>query len=382
MAKSSKRSRTPKKTTLRKRPSRRKGKAAGRISKQHRGSDAALASREDGQNAHEHEDEDEVREDLHESVAYEGDGEKRPFSDFEDQSSERDLAYGRGLAMLPVAALQEARAAVVESAGEEPEQMVDAWYADFGTAVSRALMMDPDSRGSIVAEIIQGADDRRRIEDTDDFPYRCICSLVITARNGAKWVGTGWLAGPRTVITAGHCVYIHQGGGWVRKVDVYPARDGTHKPLHFAANSFRSVVGWTRQKLPAYDYGAIILDEPVGERIGYFGYEALADDALRGALVNVIGYPGDKRRDEAGTLWWHARKLTGISSSQLFYDIDTFGGQSGAPAILWEKEERNGRQEDVYYVVGIHNYGDVSANKASRINGPTFRRIQEWAGEQ
>ncbi|UPJ49335.1 hypothetical protein IVB30_41460 [Bradyrhizobium sp. 200] len=63
-----------------------------------------------------------------------------------------------------------------------------------------------------VLESIIGEDERVRILDTDLMPWCMICNLRIEGPRGAA-VGTGWLVGPRTLLTAGHCVYHEMIGG-------------------------------------------------------------------------------------------------------------------------------------------------------------------------
>src|SRR4051794_24962558 len=58
-------------------------------------------------------------------------------------------------------------------------------------------------------ESVIGRDERQRVLDTDLTPWRKICSLQMRGALGSGVIGTGWLVGPRTVITAGHCVFSH-----------------------------------------------------------------------------------------------------------------------------------------------------------------------------
>lgn len=79
-------------------------------------------------------------------------------------------------------------------------------------------------------ETVHGVDDRRQIQNTSAHPWRMTASLLITARDNSRWIGTGWFIGPRTLVTAGHVVFIHRPGtsrhGWVRRVQVIPGRNG------------------------------------------------------------------------------------------------------------------------------------------------------------
>ena len=106
---------------------------------------------------------------------------------------------------------------------EDEEPILDAFYASYGQLKQEAA--------SQMREVIIGTDNRVRINPTTSYPWRAICALKITAANGTKWIGTGWLISPRTVITAGHCVYMHDEGGWAKSIEVIPARNDTTNPI-------------------------------------------------------------------------------------------------------------------------------------------------------
>jgi V8-like Glu-specific endopeptidase len=79
-------------------------------------------------------------------------------------------------------------------------------------------------------ETVHGRDDRVRIQATNNYPWRVHSSLLITARDGSRWIGTGWFIGPHTLVTAGHVVHIVNSGvagrdGWVRRIEVMPGRN-------------------------------------------------------------------------------------------------------------------------------------------------------------
>jgi glutamyl endopeptidase len=260
---------------------------------------------------------------------------------------------------------------------------LDAWFGSNGSARERAearfcAIIGPQTESSRLLEVIQGSDDRVRVGNTTAYPWRCIASLLITASTGAQYVGTGWLVGPRLLLTAGHCVYMADEGGWVRQIEVIPGRDATNRPYGSAvATAFRSVTGWTRDENSEYDYAAILLpeDKRFGDQLGWFGYSASSDEHLNNLTVNLSGYPGDGGKTGVqGTQWFHSRALTGNTARQVTYDIDTVGGQSGAP--VWELQQNGGR-----YGVAIHTYGTSSHNGGTRITREVFDNIVRWAGE-
>lgn len=217
-------------------------------------------------------------------------------------------------------------------------------------------------------ESVCGRDDRVRIRTTSRIPWRLNCQLIITLKNGAQSRCTGWFIGPRTVMTAGHCVYSHSAGGWARRIEVIPGMDASRRPFGSqVGTSFRSVKGWTQGRKPEYDYGAIILpNNSLGNRVGWFGFAALSNSSLKNLLVNNAGYAGDK---PFGTLWFNAGRITKVESRRLFYMLDTFGGHSGSP--VWRL--KNGQR----HAVGVHAYGGCP-NKSTRITSAVFRNMKNW----
>jgi V8-like Glu-specific endopeptidase len=152
-------------------------------------------------------------------------------------------------------------------------------------------------------ETVCGRDDRVRITSTTRIPWRAICQLIITGQSGGTSRCTGWFIGPRTVMTAGHCVYSHGGGGWAKKIEVIPGMDAASRPFGSqTGNSFRSVSAWTTGANPEYDYGAIILpDNSLGNKVGWFGFAALSDATLNQMLVTTPDTRETNRLERFGT---------------------------------------------------------------------------------
>jgi glutamyl endopeptidase len=227
--------------------------------------------------------------------------------------------------------------------------------------------------GQPALETVHGVDNRVRITATSQYPYRAIASLLITARDGSQWIGTGWFISPRTLATAGHCVYITNSGiaardGWVKTIQVMAGRNGSQLPYGSVTSShFWSVKGWADSGDENYDYGAIILPTPLGTTVGTFGMAVLPDAELKGSIANVTGYPGDK---PSGTLWHDSKGIAAVSATKVHYDIDTAGGQSGAAVYVIRDRKR--------YGVAVHAYGGAVTNSGTRISGPVFRNLKAW----
>jgi V8-like Glu-specific endopeptidase len=258
------------------------------------------------------------------------------------------------------------------AAQPDTTNLLDAWYASYGHPALTRLLRQPEVTGALAA-LTADSDERAQITETEAYPWRCVCALTITAADGSRWLGSGWLAGLRTVITAGHCLYMPARGGWVRQIEVIPGGNGSQQPYgSCVATSFRSVRGWTRRQHWGYDYGAIILpvDRAFGNLLGHLGYLNLSDHDLRDLPVNVAGYPNDKPR---GTLWYGAHRLELVTARTLEYAVTTLGGASGAPVWQLKAGQR--------YVVGIHTHGDLAGNSAVRLSAPVFANINAWRHE-
>lgn len=218
-------------------------------------------------------------------------------------------------------------------------------------------------------ETIFGRDERTRITGTTAVPWRWECQLIITMPDGKQYIGTGWLAGPRLVMTAGHCV--HDGGSgkqWASKIEVIPAMNGSRRPYGtYVSRSFISVNGWTRNRNFDYDYGCILLPSNVGNSLGYMGFANYNDSTLRSITLNTAGYPGDK---PFGTQWFTTGRVNNLSSRQIYTFMDIKGGQSGSP--VWRLT--NGQR----YAVAIVSAENSQTNFLLRINSEVFANIRNW----
>ncbi|MEG4286620.1 serine protease [Microcoleus sp. A006_D1] len=288
----------------------------------------------------------------HEAVSSEPESQKPAdvlsVADFAGTASKGEIESVAGFN--PSAALKDGIEAQEVAITKELEELQDAATLEF---------LEP--------ETVCGQDDRARISPATNIPWRWICQLIITFPNG-QFIGTGWFIGPRTVMTAGHCVYSKGAGGWAQKIEVIPGMDSSSRPFGSqVGTSFRSSKGWTDSADPNYDYGAIILpNNDLGNRVGYFGFATLSDSELKNLTVNNSGYPGDK---PFGTQWFNAGITTQVTDRKIYYMIDTYGGQSGSPVWRFLNGQRHG--------IGIHAYGGCP-NSATRIIKPVFDNMLAW----
>lgn len=230
-------------------------------------------------------------------------------------------------------------------------------------------------KGGIGPSSVIGEDGRTQIEDTTSYPYSALAYLVVTYPDGTSGTCTGWFIGARVVATAGHCVYFDRYGGWATSITAYPGRNGDSIP-YGSATSHRlfSVNGWTQFEFVEYDYGAIQLDSPLGDTVGWFGFRWDYRWAFQDLSVTITGYPGDKPE---ATMWGMTDLLKRTWMRRMFYEIDTAGGQSGAPVYHSYSTECDPCSVAVHaYGVGSDPFGQY--NSGTRITSGVFNNLVEW----
>jgi V8-like Glu-specific endopeptidase len=174
-------------------------------------------------------------------------------------------------------------------------------------------------------------------------------------------------------MTAGHLVCIKNSNdpgrdGWVKKIQVMPGRNGSKLPYgSVTSTSFRSVTDWTKSGDENFEYGAIILPTELGKTVGTFGFGVYSNADLVSCIGNRSGYPGDK---PTGTQWHDYHKTASLNSRKVFYDIDTAGGQSGAPVYRIISGAR--------MAIAIHAYGGATTNSGTRIISAVYNNMVAW----
>lgn len=227
-------------------------------------------------------------------------------------------------------------------------------------------------------ETVIGDDNRVQILDTVTDPFRMICSLVIWHEGGLLNYGTGFLIGRRTLVTAGHCLMPFEGAPGIERIEIRPGRAGPREDMEpflhrlgpIEGKHFSVHEGWAANFDPRVDIGAIHLDKPIGDDLGWFRVASRQPGGLNRVWGHVTGFPGDKITDggkRATEMWHHATPITAVADQRVYYPADTFAGQSGAPVYVIDDDDRA-------CVIGVHAYGtgpnagDLAHNNNSAVH--------------
>lgn len=228
-------------------------------------------------------------------------------------------------------------------------------------------------------ESASNPNDRRQVQNVGLQPFSRICDLLIRARDGSLHTGTGWFISPRTVVTAGHCLFVADpdspARGFVTSVTVMPARRGETNEAQSLfgwavapQGSFRVHDNWQLHGDRDFDYGAIILppETPLGARTGAFIYGHF--NQLDETAPFFSGYPDDVPE---GTQWFEQNLIKEVNARRVFYDIFTFRGTSGSP--LFFRTQQAG-----IVACAIHGFGDSPLNSGVRINLEVRDQLNAW----
>ncbi len=190
------------------------------------------------------------------------------------------------------------------------------------------------------------------VPNVTDLPYRATCRIKADVY-GEELVASGYVAGPKIVVTAAHCVMNQKDN------DAYFA-DWVAYPGYNNGSSYKGVSsgwakvyyssGWTSTHSTAYDWCICILNSDIGNTTGWLGTQSYGSNSeMNGLSVRLLGYPlsvgdGECQYYTSGTIS-NTRDLYFESSAR------SVGGFSGGPVA---------RTSD-NYVVGV-NHGYYKLN--------------------
>lgn len=206
---------------------------------------------------------------------------------------------------------------------------------------------------------IVGNDDRVMVNNTSVGPWCSTVKLLITAANGSSRVGSGYMIGPNSVATSGHCVYNSSLGGWATSITVIPALNGSTQPFGSASSYYLECGGdWYNYTDNQDDWGIIRITANLGNSTGYLGLR-WQSSSYNGTSVNAVGYPSS----DGSHMYYGTGTVNSSSARTLSGDWDLSGGQSGGPVQKYYSDTG-------YTAIGI--------NRGYGTNYSDCLRIDEW----
>lgn len=229
-----------------------------------------------------------------------------------------------------------------------------------------------------------GDDDRVRIDQTIEYPWRTICAVWSYFSDGHFQAGSGALIGPSDchgfhVLTAGHCIYNHSHGGFPYKTVIIPGYENGYEPYGRAkVTKWRTYSGWINDQDTNYDLAVCTLDRNIGDHTGRMGLKTDDKDSwIYEALANTAGYPQKVRDEWPAGYYLYSDADNGLYGTECkhYYLMDVSEGQSGGPVWIYIEDE--GR-----YIISVHTTGDASDppqwNYGTRLDSTKFNDVVSW----
>lgn len=177
-----------------------------------------------------------------------------------------------------------------------------------------------------------------------DYPKHVKIFSTYTDEHGEQETAScsGTMIDPFHVLTAGHCIYMHEDGdgddvdAYAHTVEVHPGFDEWFSPFGKAnAVQLHAYSGWTQSEDFDWDIAVIDLDWPIGALSGWRGYGSDPNCGwYTSGYWEHFGYPGDVFSNGL-IMYTQSGQFDDCESSgnEVSFDREMYKGQSGGGCV-------------------------------------------------
>lgn len=218
--------------------------------------------------------------------------------------------------------------------------------------------------------------DMEPVNYTTSFPASGNVKLFIKYPNSTSiYVGSGILLSKNIVLTAAHCIYDKDRGGWANYVKVVPGyKNGTEPFGHAYAQDVYTWKGWTEHTNLEWDMGIVFINKCLGLQAGSFGYGTYNDSFFTSNNFHNYSYPSSSPYN-GSTMYYRHGVFDQVSQNILYFNNLSYGGQSGSGFYYIDV---NGNR-CTYAVLSHSTYSNQTG--CTRITTPKYNYIWEVINE-
>ena len=214
--------------------------------------------------------------------------------------------------------------------------------------------------------------DLERIYDPNYYPARATVKLFIIFPNTNDiYVGSGIMVSKSVVLTAAHCIYSSDLGGWAKHIWVIPAYDNGNEPFgRVYAMTMYSWKAWTENGNLEWDMGLFSLNCSIGLNTGWVGYGTYNDGFFTSNYFYNFSYPAENPFNGQSMFYCNGF-FDNVSKHILYFNRESFGGQSGSGFTYIDANNN-------FCNYAVLSHGDYNApTGCTRITSAKFDYIRE-----
>jgi autotransporter passenger strand-loop-strand repeat protein len=199
-------------------------------------------------------------------------------------------------------------------------------------------------------------------------PYLCTCYIDAVDSAGVHPLGTGFIIGRHTILTAAHVV----SGFSPSQISVFPGDQTGHAGVSINMSGAQVHTNWDGTDINRQDDYAIIDVSGTQDLAASYGMFLIPPLAFNGGTVNITGYPSPFLPRQCNDIGSESQDSTnsGLLDEQ---NVNTYGGNSGSPVWVY-----NGAYVEA---IGIHvagQHGSGTTGTAVGLTPSVISAITTW----